>query len=108
MPAHTHPHHHQHRRKRKGEVAKGRIKLLDKAVVVFGFLNVFATLPQVLTIYTHQAASGVSAFSWGYYTLFSALLLIYGFVHKEKPIIITYLGSSILYMLIFIGSLLYS
>jgi len=97
-------HLHLHKRKRS---KKQRIKFFDRFIEVLGILNVAATLPQALVIWTEQSAAGVSSISWGYYTVFSAALLIYGLVHRAKPIIITYIGSTILYFVIFVGSLVY-
>lgn len=66
-----------------------------------------ATLPQVYQIYSTQNAEGVSALSWGYYTLFYLILLTYGFVHKETPIILTYSLCVILFAMIFVGAIIY-
>lgn len=81
--------------------------MLDKLVVVFGFLNGLATVPQVLEIWVGKDASGVSLFSWSYYVLFAALLLAYGIVHKEKPIIMTYSIGVVMYLAIVIGIIIY-
>jgi uncharacterized protein with PQ loop repeat len=94
---------HMHKRKKN----KKGYNILDKAIVCLGIANVFATLPQVAKVWGEQSAEGLSSISWGYYTIFSFALLIYGIVHKEKPIILTYIGSTILYAAIFVGSLVY-
>ena len=99
-------HHHIHKRKRKAKPSKW-IALFDRLVVIMGVVNLFATLPQVLEIWSGKNASGVSSISWGYYSAFSLVLLMYGLVHKEKPIVITYTGAVILYAAIFIGSVVY-
>lgn len=72
-----------------------------------GILNLFATMPQVYSIWHGKDAAGVSTLSWGYYTVFTAVLLLYGWVHGAKPIIAIYAGSVILYGAIFIGSIIY-
>ena len=105
--------HHIHFRKRvqrqSGAIEQVDSKklFLDRLVVVLGVLNIFATLPQVLEIWLDKDASGVSVYSWAYYTFFASILLLYGFVHKEKPIIATYLGSVLLYAAITIGAIIY-
>ena len=83
------------------------LALLDRIVIVMGVLNLLATMPQLLTIYLHKNAGGVSSLSWGYYFVFTAVLLTYGILHKDKPIIATYSGSTIMYFAIFVGSILY-
>lgn len=64
-------------------------------------------MPQVYTIWQNKDASGVSSLSWGYYSVFSTVLLFYGIVHQEKPIIATYAGAAALYAAVFIGSVIY-
>ena len=109
----THPHQHIHLRKRihqkkqKYPHPNRWISLLDRFVIVFGFLNGLATIPQVLEIWIGKDASGVSLLSWSYYVAFAILLLIYGLVHKEKPIIITYSIGTVMYTLIVIGVIIY-
>jgi uncharacterized protein with PQ loop repeat len=99
-------HAHIQKRKRKKKPSS-LIKLFDKLVVVMGVVNLAATLPQVLDIWVGKNASGVSSLSWGYYSLFSTVLLFYGIAHHEKPIIATYLGAVVLYSAIFVGSIIY-
>jgi uncharacterized protein with PQ loop repeat len=109
----SHPHHHQSIRKRALNGKKPYphqnvwINFLDKFIIALGVINIFATLPQVLQIWIGQDASGVSVISWSYYTFFSFMLFLYGLVHREKPIIITYSFSFILYGLIAFGALTY-
>ncbi len=91
---------HAHINKRKRKLKRKNTKLVslfDHLVVAMGVINLFATMPQVYTIWHNQDASGVSSLSWGYYSVFSAVLLFYGIVHREKPIIATYAGAAVLY-----------
>lgn len=105
--------HHQHLRKRLSRKLAPfphpiRWKRhLDRAVALLGFLNVFATAPQLYEIWVEENASGVSEISWAYYTVFAFTLVIYGFAHGEKPIIISYLGSTVMYLAITIGAIIY-
>ncbi len=110
----SHPLHHISIRKRiyqkkqKYPHPNSWINFLDKCVIIFGMFNAIATLPQVLVIWVGQDASGVSVFSWAYYVAFAALLLAYGIVHKDTPIIITYSISTVLYAVITIGAVIYA
>ena len=104
--------HHLHYRKRTRpqDVTKQKdwkIRFFDRLVIFLGVFNVFATLPQVIEIWAGKDASGVSVYSWAYYTFFAFILLVYGFIHKETPIIATYLGSVILYAIITWGAIIY-
>lgn len=80
---------------------------LDRSVAILGVGNFFATLPQVYVIWESQDAGSVSPISWGYYTLFASVLLTYGVVHREKPIIITYACSTIVHAVVTIGAIIY-
>ena len=80
---------------------------MDKLIIILGVVNIIATLPQVLLIWTEKSADGISVLSWGYYTFFAAMLLVYGILHREKPIIVNYTGGTILYGLVLIGAILY-
>ena len=73
-----------------------------------GIFNAVATIPQVLEIWVGQDAAGVSLVSWSYYTFGSIMFLIYGIIHKEIPIIVNYSAALILYLLIVLGTVMYS
>lgn len=110
----THVSHHQslrkrvHSKKQKYPHPNKAIALFDKLMIVLGALNAVATLPQVLQIWIGQDASGVSLISWSYYCFYSAMFLIYGSIHKELPIIVAYSLALVLYILIVIGTIMYS
>ena len=108
----SHSRHHQHIRKRISNKQPFPHpvrwkRFLDGAVIILGFVNIIATVPQILEIWVGKDATGVSAISWAYYTFFSAVLLLYGYVHHERPIIITYLAGTIMYAIVFIGAIIY-
>lgn len=103
------PHHYQSIRKRpyrKKPVNKA-VYWFDKFIILAGVLTVVATVPQVIEIWTNKGADGVSSISWGYYVFYSASFTIYGFLHKEFPIIFNYSIATVLYVLVFVGSLIY-
>tara|TARA_Y100000310_G_scaffold345539_1_gene466243 strand:- start:13420 stop:13755 length:336 start_codon:yes stop_codon:yes gene_type:complete len=88
--------HHIHQRKRKKEnvhpyPSKDKwIYLLDKFLIFVAVLAPLMTLPQILRIIQEQSAAGVSLLTWILFTLFTITWILYGIVHKEKPIIISY------------------
>jgi uncharacterized protein with PQ loop repeat len=82
-------------------------KVLDYIVIFLGILNVPATLPQVAEIWINKQAAGVSAISWTYYSLYSLVFVVYGVVHKEKPIVMTYFINFFLYCAVAIGAIKY-
>ena len=107
--------HHIHKRKRNAnsfleEYPSKRfwIRFLDKFLLFVATVSPFMTLPQIIRIFSTQSASDLSLFSWGMYTFFNIPWIIYGFVHKDKPIIIAYILWFLMNISVVIGILLYS
>jgi uncharacterized protein with PQ loop repeat len=110
----SHHLHHLHARKRVHQnleqypSANPRIKLLDDILLVVAVIGPLVTIPQIVQVFTTQDVRGLSSITWGLYALFNILWLIYGIVHKEKPLIITYalwlLMNTTMFVSIFIFS----
>ncbi len=104
--------HHQHKRKRIYEKHEpyphpDPLKnMLDKLIYVVGIAGPLMTIPQLLKVWLEQDISGVSVLTWGGMNFISAVWLIYGVVHMEKPIIITYFLWIVFQTMIIIGVLL--
>jgi uncharacterized protein with PQ loop repeat len=97
----------KNRRNKKQKHSHSRTELFDKAIILLGVVNIIATLPQVIQIWASQDAGGISLISWGYYSFFAAMLLIYGILHRDKPIIVNYTGGTILFSLVWLGAFIY-
>ena len=80
---------------------------MDKLIYVVGIIGVIMTLPQLTKIWMEKNASGVSIVSWGAYAILAIFWIIYGVMHKEKPIILTYSAWFVIDTLIVIGLLIY-
>jgi uncharacterized protein with PQ loop repeat len=94
--------------KRKIKLSKKELnKVADNAVYVAGFFGLIMTLPQIFKIWFEKNASGVSIISWMSYTIVGLIWIGYGFVHKEKPIILTYSLWIAFYSFIIIGTFIY-
>jgi len=63
---------------------------------------------QLIEIYLHHSARDVSLFSWTSYLLGTIGYLIYGILHKQKPIIFLNAVNLPIYALIVVGILLYN
>lgn len=48
-------------------------------------------LPQIFKIYLLKDAAGVSILSWALPALFDIPWVMYGIIHRERPIVVTYL-----------------
>lgn len=80
-------------------------RLMDKLIYVVGIASPIMTLPQLFTIWIDGNTSGVSLITWASYEVFSVFWLIYGIMHREKPIIITQCLLLFVKALIIIGIL---
>lgn len=83
------------------------IKTLDRAILLLAVIGPAATIPQILEIFLNKDAGSVSVLSWSIFMLFDIPWIIYGFVHKEKPIIVAYVLWFFTNALIVVGALLY-
>jgi len=105
--------HHFHKRKRKYQKQEpyphpDKLKrFMDKAIYFVAIFGPIMTLPQVAKIWIDKNASGVSILSWGSYLIVGIFWLIYGIMHKEKPIIIANILWIVLEIFIVIGTLIY-
>ena len=85
--------HHPHylKRRRQGLLAtERRAWILDTVVLTAGILSPIFTLPQIFLIYSTHSAAGVSVVTWGVYALFDLPWILYGVVHKDRAILISY------------------
>ncbi len=89
--------HHLHKRKRHSKVRKNlkpyphpnpRISLLDNLVLLVGVLGPMSNIPQIAKIFIEQTVEGLSLLTWMMLAVFTVPWLVYGFVHKAKPIIV--------------------
>jgi uncharacterized protein with PQ loop repeat len=86
---------------------KKKYKLLDNAIYLAGIIGLLMTLPQLIKIWMYQDASGVSALSWGTYVLIAITWLVYGTIHKQKPIIVTNCFWIVMDLAIMTGAIIY-
>ena len=105
--------HHIHKRKRASHSlweyphSKKWIRSLDKFLLFVAVLSPLVTLPQILRIYVEHNASGVSALTWGLFAFFNIPWILYGVVHKDKPISIGYSLWFVTNVVIAVGALIY-
>lgn len=107
-----HGHHHIHKRKRETMLEayphKNKwIRYLDKFLLFVAIIGPLMTLPQILKIYVEQNSAGVSVLSWGLYAFFNIPWIIYGVVHKDKPIVLGYSLWLITNIVVVVGVLIY-
>jgi len=98
--------HHLSRRKHSNN-SKEFISGYDKFLTVFASVAPFVLLPQIIIIFVTKSVAGLSLITWSLLTLFTIPWIIYGFLHKEKPIIITYLLFLLLNLAVVVGIIIY-
>lgn len=83
------------------------IRFLDKFLLIVAVIGPLMTLPQIIQIFVTKDVSGISALSWSLFTLLNIPWIIYGFVHKEKPIILGSIMWFIVNIIVVFGTLRY-
>ena len=84
------------------------IRFLDRLLIIVAVIGPIMALPQLLDVYLTHNAENISFISWGSWAFFNLFWLAYGIVHKEKPIIVTYILWFLMNFSVAIGILLYS
>lgn len=77
--------HHYSRKSRKSRRNARIIDFFVYCMALFGFA---ANLPQLWNVWFDRNITGVSIFSWVCFLIISIFWLLYGIIHKAKPIIL--------------------
>jgi len=105
--------HHFHKRKRIYEKHEpyphpDRSKrIMDKLIYLAGIVGPLLVVPQLYKIWIEKNAAGVSVISWSAFVATAVFWLIYGIMHKAKPIIFTYTIWIILELFVVVGTIIY-
>lgn len=82
-------------------------KFLDKVIYAVGIAGPILVIPQAYEIWINKNASGVSIISWSGFVFLGIIWLLYAITHKEKPLIVTYIGFIIIQSFVVIGVIIY-
>lgn len=82
---------------------KGLTSFINKFIYFVGGFGAAVIIPQVTKIWVYNEVEGVSLTTWGGFFIGSIFWLIYGLIHKEKPIVYTNAVVCLLDLLIIIG-----
>jgi uncharacterized protein with PQ loop repeat len=105
--------HHMHKRKRVHQKLRKfphpnkKIRFLDNMLLIIAVLGPLSTIPQLTKIFISKNAAGVSTLTFGFFAAFDIPWIIYGMVHKEKPIVLAYTLWLIANLTIVIGTIIY-
>ena len=83
-------HRHAVQKKHRALVVRKRAnnKFIDRLTFMSAVAEPLVTLPQVYTVLHTKTAAGISISAWIGYELFAMVWIWYGFVHKDKMIIL--------------------
>jgi len=82
-------------------------RVFDYLMFAVGILQPLALLPQVISIYFNGEKTGVSASTWLMLTVFNTLWALYGYIHRDKLIMVANILLTILDIAIVFGVLYY-
>ena len=81
---------------------------LEKTLRVLSVVTMVMTIPQVLTIWMSQNASGVSVACWSAYLASACLCFVYGVQKHDKTIYLACIGWIVLDAAIVVGVAIHS
>lgn len=84
------------------------LRWLDRIIFIAGVAGPFATIAQIDNIYRTHSAGNVSALTFGAYAVFNVVWILYGLVHREPPIVVTYCLWFTVNTIVCIGALIYA
>lgn len=100
-------HKHERLTAHKHERKSAYIKILDKITFVVGIIGPFTVLPQIYDIFTTHSAVGVSLWTWLLIFLVTLPWVFYGFAHKDRSIIVSFILWEVMNFGVVIGVLIY-
>jgi len=109
----VHGEHHIHQRKRIHQLHEKyphpnpKIKFLDNLCMISSVIMPFTTVPQIYKIFYYKDAIGISLMMWISYSILCIPMLLYGYFHKIKPILVLNLLWLIANSIIITGILIY-
>jgi uncharacterized protein with PQ loop repeat len=74
---------------------------------VVGIVGPLVSIPQLIEIYAHHQVQGIAISTWIGYTVLAAIWLMYGILHREKPIIVTQSLWLLINSSVVVGAILY-
>lgn len=103
--------HHQRKRTRQTPLAAARswalVRAVDIAVYVMSGLALLLTTDQARIVWIDHNASGISIPAWSCYLLADLVWMLYGWVHKDRVILILNFLWVLMYLLIVVGAIMY-
>lgn len=100
-------HKHLHQHKSQPRINSLWIVVLEKITIAAGVIGPLMVIPQIYKIYAYHNANGVSALSWFAFGILDIPFILYGYAHKDKPIILTYILWCVANFVVALGAIIY-
>jgi len=84
------------------------IRWLDRVVLAVAIIGPMANIPQIIKVYFENNISGLSLVTWVMFVLITIPWIFYGFIHKDKPIIVANILWFTTNVMIVIGIIIHS
>ena len=81
--------------------------MLDHMAIAAGIIGPVMALPQIYKIYFLHNAAGVSVLSWMAFGILNIPFILYGFVHRARLILTTYILWCAVNLTVAFGAILY-
>ncbi len=104
---HIHKRHRKHKKLEKFPHPNRWIAFLDGFLLAIAVIGPLSNIPQIAKIFYLKNSLGVSIVTFSLLALFNIPWIVYGIVHKEKPIVIAYILWLITNSIVVIGILIY-
>lgn len=79
----------------------------NRLLYVLSVITILMTIPQVLSIWLHRAAEGVSVISWGTYLVGACVWLVHGIRQRDPAIYFACIAWIVLDAAIVIGAIVF-
>jgi Sugar efflux transporter for intercellular exchange len=83
------------------------VRLTDYMVYAASGLSILFTTDQARIVWIDHNVSGISLPAWGCYLVSSSVWIFYGWVHKDRTILIMNTLWVFMYVLIVVGAIIY-
>ncbi|HVV66760.1 MAG TPA: hypothetical protein VHB72_01660 [Candidatus Saccharimonadales bacterium] len=100
-------HKHEHSEEFHTHPQSRYLIFLDRLTFIVGVIGPFTVLPQSISIFAHQSATGVSLATWILIFVVTFPWILYGIAHKDKSIIVSFILWEVMNLSVVIGVLLY-
>lgn len=81
---------------------------IDYIMWMAGIVGPLTMVPQVVIVYVNKSANNISLMTWLLALLLCVIYLLYGLVHKIKPLIVANILWITLYIIFIAGIIIYN